>query len=83
MKDKIINIEKAKYINDYKIKFQFNDKTEKIVDFNVFLSTSKNPMTRKYLNENYFKKYKLSYGDIIWGDYEICFPIWDIYSGSI
>jgi hypothetical protein len=83
MKEKIINIEKAEYINDYKIRFQFNDKTEKIVDFNVFLNTSKNPMTKKYLNEKKFKKYKLSYGDIIWGDYEMCFPIWDIYSGRI
>ncbi len=40
-------------------------------------------MTRKYLDQKLFQKYTIQYGDIIWNDYEMCFPIWDLYEGNI
>ena len=36
-------------------------------------------MTKKYLDKQLFKKYSIEYGDIIWNDYEMCFPIWDLH----
>lgn len=83
MKEKIIKIKKAKYLSDFKIEFEFSDCKKKVVDFNSFLLSSKNPVTMKYQKESKFKKFKLDYGDIVWGDYEMCFPIWDLYSGRI
>lgn len=79
----VISILKAEYINDYKIKFYFSDNTEKIVDFEDFLKNSRNPMTKKYLNKELFQDFKLEYGDIIWNDYDLCFPIWDLHEGKI
>jgi hypothetical protein len=79
----VIAILNAKYINDYKINFSFSDGTEKTIDFSNFLSNARNPMTRKYLDKELFRKFSIEYGDIIWNDYEMCFPIWDLHEGKI
>jgi len=79
----VISIKKAEYQGDYKILFVFSDGTEKSIDFSPFLEKARNPMTRKYLDERLFRKYSIQYGDIVWNDYEMCFPIWDLYEGNI
>ncbi|NOU46187.1 MAG: DUF2442 domain-containing protein [Bacteroidales bacterium] len=79
----VISINKADYIGDYKINFTFSDGVERMVDFSNFLNNAKNPMTKKYLDKQLFKKFSVNYGDIIWNDYEMCFPIWDLHEGNI
>lgn len=79
----VISIMNAQYIQDYKIKFLFSDGTERTIDFSEFLENSKNPMTIKYLNKELFENFTIEYGDIIWNDYEMCFPIWNLYEGRI
>jgi hypothetical protein len=83
MKTEIIEIKDSKYLGDYKLRLKFNDNSVKTVDFSAFLKKSQNPVTRKFLNKTQFKKYELKYGDLIWGDYEMCFPVWDLYKGKI
>ena len=79
----VISITKAESIGEYKILFLFSDGVERLIDFSDFLKNAKNPMTRKYLDEKLFKAYSIDYGDIIWNDYEMCFPIWDLHEGKI
>ncbi len=79
----VISIDKATYLNDYQIRFEFSDGKKQTIDFKAFLSEAKNPMTKKYLNKHAFKKFRIEYGDIIWDDYTMCFPIWNIYEGKI
>ncbi len=79
----IVSIQNAQYLGAYKIRLQFSDKTERTIDFSSFLHQSKNPMTRKYLNEDKFRDFNIQYGDIVWNDYELCFPIWDLYRGDV
>lgn len=31
----------------------------------------------------YVDNYKIQYRDLIWNDYEMGFPIWDLYNGKI
>lgn len=78
-----ISIIKAQYLNDYKIKFIFSDGVEQVINFKNFLSSAKNPMTKKYLNSSLFKKFKIKHGDVEWNDYELCFPLWDLHEGKI
>ena len=78
-----ISIKKAVYLGEYKIKFLFSDNQEQIIDFFDFLSKAKNPMSAKYLDKNLFSNYEIVYGDLIWNDCEMCFPIWDLYTGKI
>jgi hypothetical protein len=79
----VISITRSKYIKDYKISFSFSDGKERIIDFFNFLSNARNPMIRKYLDKQLFRKFSIDYGDIIWNDYELCFPVWDLHEGKI
>ena len=79
----VISINNADYIGDYKINFTFSDGVERIIDFSNFLNKARNQMTKKYLDKNLFKRFSINYGDIIWNDYEMCFPIWDLHEGRI
>jgi len=78
-----IKINYANYIGDYAIRIQFNDGTEKLVDFKPFLSKSLHPSIKKYLKEKLFAKYQIIDGNLNWNDYELIFPIWDLYNGRI
>ena len=78
-----IAIVKAEYQQDFRIKLLFSDKSEQIVDFAEVLQTAKNPMTRKYLDLDKFKEFTVEYGDLMWNDYEMCFPTWDLYRNAI
>ncbi|MBL0731378.1 MAG: DUF2442 domain-containing protein [Desulfosarcina sp.] len=79
----IVRIKKAKYLNGYKLKLSFNDGTEQIINFGPFLSSSLNPLIRKYLNQEEFMKYNLDDGDLEWNDYDLCFPVADLYENNI
>ena len=81
--DNIINIKKANYLNDYKISFEFNDGVKKTVDFEHFIFSSAHPDIKKYQNQKLFQKFNLEYGEIEWNDYELVFPIYDLYKGHI
>lgn len=80
---KVINIEKAEYLNGHKLQLTFNDGAEQIIDFGPFLSNSLNPFINKYLDLTEFKKYELDNGDLEWNDYDLCFPVADLYENNI
>ena len=79
----VISIISAVHTGEYKIKLTFSDGVEREIDFATFLNSAKNPMARKYLDKKLFRSFEIEYGDIIWNDYEMCFPIWDLYEGKI
>jgi len=79
----VISIISAEYAGEYRIKLTISDRTEREIDFSAFLNSAKNPMARKYLDKGLFRSFKIIYGDIVWNDYEMCFPIWDLYEGRI
>ncbi|MCR4292723.1 MAG: DUF2442 domain-containing protein [Candidatus Kuenenia sp.] len=79
----VITIISAEYIEEYKIKLSFNDNTIKVVDFFPFLNSSLNPLIRKYLDKQEFKKFKIDNGDLGWNGFDLCFPIADLYENNI
>jgi hypothetical protein len=79
----VVSIEKALYLDGYKVKFDFPDGVSQVIDFENFLKSGKNPMSKKYLDKEKFRNYSIEYGDIVWNDYEMCFPIWDLHEGKI
>ena len=80
---KFLSIEKAKYIDDYKIYLQFNDGKENILDFENFILKSQHPDIKKYQDKNLFKNFNLEYGELEWNDYDLAFPLYDLYQGDI
>ena len=79
----VIEVNKADYLENYKIRFEFSDGRIQTIDFSNFLKSAKNPMTKKYLDKKEFKNFKIEFGDIVWNDYEMCFPIWDLHEGTL
>jgi len=80
--EKYISITDAKYLDNYKIKLKFNDKKENIIDLSDFILNSKHPDIQKYKDEELLKKFQLDYGELHWNDWELAFPIYDLYTNQ-
>ncbi len=78
-----LEITKAEYISGYKIRLAFNDDAMRAMDFEMFLSKATNPDITQYREMRKFKNFRLNYGDLMWGDYEMIFPIADLHRGEI
>ena len=78
-----INIVTAEQVGEYRLKLSFNDGKDQVVDFFPFLSHSRHPDIRGFLDPARFAEFRLEYGDLVWGDYELCFPIMDLYRNRI
>lgn len=79
----LLKVDSAKYLSDYAIRIKFNDGIERLVDFKPFLSKSLHPSIKKYLDENRFSNFSLTDGNLNWNDYDMIFPILDLYNGRI
>ena len=79
----IIEISRAEYVDESCIHLWFNNGKERLVDFGPFLQNARNPVLKKYLDVNEFKKFTLVHGNLDWNDYEMCFPVADLYEGKI
>lgn len=80
--NQIISIEKADYVDGYKIRLVFNDGSVQIIDFENFICTSHNPHIAKYSDLKLFKTFSITDGDLEWNDYDLCFPIGDLYENK-
>jgi len=78
-----LKIDSAKYLSDYAIRITFSDGNERLVDFKPFLSKSLHPSIKKYLDETLFANFSLTDGNLNWNDYDLIFPISDLYNGKI
>lgn len=79
----ILEITRVQDLGQHKLKLDFNDGTERVVDFKQFLGKSRNPMIRAYLDPEKFANFRLEYGDLLWDDFGLCFPIADLYEGHV
>lgn len=78
-----IDIIRVAQVSAFKLKLDFSDGVERVIDFEPFLRTSRNPLIRAYLNPRKFANFTLAYGNLIWDDYGLCFPIADLYESNI
>ncbi|HQH74628.1 MAG TPA: DUF2442 domain-containing protein [bacterium] len=67
----------------YRLHLIFNGGKERIVDFEPFLRKARHPDIQKYLDPEKFNQYRLLHGDLIWNDFELCFPIAELYEGRV
>lgn len=78
-----INITAVQRVGDYALRLSFDDGTVQTVDFQSFLSLSRHPDIRAYLDPVRFAGFRIEYGELVWGDYDLCFPIADLYRNRI
>ncbi len=80
---KYLEITEAKFVSGYKIRLTFNDGTKRVMDFEPFLRRAQNPMLTQYRQLKKFRSFHLEQGDLMWGDFEMIFPITDLHRGEI
>ena len=78
-----LQIKKAIHVGGYKLKLVFSDGKEQIVNFEPFLENSLHPEIRKYLQPKIFKNFTIENGDLMWGDFDLIFPIIDLYENQL
>lgn len=79
----VIDIISAEYVDNHRIKFSFSDGHKQIVDFGPFIKKSLHPSVRKYLKIELFKQFEIIGGGVGWNDYEMCYPLEDLYNDTI
>ncbi len=83
MTARIINIVSAEPAGELCLRLRFDDGVEQVVDFKPFLSRSVHPDIRAYLDPERFAAFRIEYGDLVWGDYDLCFPVIDLYRNQL
>jgi hypothetical protein len=78
-----LRIKEARYVPRYKVSLKFNNGKRRVVNFEPFLKRATNPMFTQYRRVNKFKGFRLDCGNLMWGDFELIFPIEDLYRGEI
>lgn len=78
-----LEITEATHVSGYRIRLAFNDGTVRVLDFEPFLRKAGNPDLTQYRQLRKFKSFRLHYGDLMWGDYEMIFPIADLHAGKV
>jgi hypothetical protein len=80
---KYLEIVQAEYASGHKIHLTFSDGMVRVIDFEPFLRKALNPDITKYRQLRNFKKFHLHHGDLMWGDFDMIFPLNDLYDGTI
>jgi hypothetical protein len=81
--EQVIDLTEAQYHQGYQLRLQFSDGTERLIDFEPFLRRSKHPQIQSYLNPDRFKQFQIVDGNLDWNDFELCFPLIDLYEGTV
>ena len=77
-----LSIVSAKYVAPLKVELHFNDDTVKTIDVGAFIKKHPHPQYNSYLNEKKIKKFKIEFGNIVWGkNWDLIFPIDKLYAG--
>ncbi len=80
---KVVQIESARLVAPYKLRLQFDDGRTSTVGFGPFLKNSEHPSIRGYLDAKKFKNFMVEEGVLHWNDFDLVFPMADLYEGKI
>jgi len=83
LKGSVVEVVQAGYAGGYRLSIEFSDGHVREVDFEPFLRRSAHPEISKYLDPGLFKQYRIIDGQLDWNDYDLCFPLEDLYNGTI
>jgi hypothetical protein len=78
-----LEIVEARHLSGYRLRLTFCDGMVRIVDFRPFLRKATHPDLTQYRQLRKFKAFRLHHGDLMWGDYEMIFPVADLHEGRI
>ncbi len=80
---KVVQIKAVRHVSAYRLGIRFDDGHESTVDFGPFLKASPHPAIRAYLDAERFKSFTLEDGMLHWNDFDLVFPMAELYEGCI
>lgn len=83
MTSEIINVLTASKVGKCKLRLEFDDGVTQVVDFKPFLQRSQHPDIKAYLDDRRFSEFRIEHGEVVWGDFDLCFPVIDLYTNQI
>lgn len=79
----LIQLSRAEAAGDHRLRLSFDDGHVVVVDFAPFLSASRHPDIRRYLEPVEFAKFTVEDGQLHWNDFDLVFPVADLYAARI
>jgi len=79
----VLEIIQVEHVSGHRLRLTFNEGTVREVDFGPFLRKANHPDLARYRQMSKFKAFRLHHGELMWGDYEMIFPVADLYAGRI
>jgi hypothetical protein len=81
--EKAVHIQAAHHVRAWRLRIEFSDGKVTEVDFEPFLRASAHPAIRRYLQPRRFKQFAITDGVLQWNDFDLVFPMADLYDGVI
>lgn len=78
-----LSVKSATHKTGHILEIVFSDGHVELVDFSKFIFTSGHPDYDKYKSINEFLKFDIINGNINWDDYQMIFPVEDIYHNRL
>jgi len=79
---KEVNITDVRHLGGCRLEITFSNGHVQEADFESFLKQA-HPELRKYLDEKEFSRFAVEHGNLVWNDYEMCFPVESLYTGKL
>ena len=79
---KEVSVQNVRHPGGCRMEITFSDGRIQKIDFTSFLQQA-HPELRKYLDEKEFSRFSVEHGNLVWNDYELCFPIEALYTGKL
>lgn len=74
-----INIVTAEPVGEYRLHLTFDDGMKQTVGFQTVLDPRAPSGYSRLPRSGRFSASRIEYGELVWGDYDLCFPIIDLY----
>ena len=74
------DVKEAKYLEHYRIQLQFEDGSVGIADLSEY--PNKDDVFHLFLDMNYFKRFQVQYGTLVWGEGELDIAPETLYAKS-
>jgi len=81
--EKTVQVRAVHHIRARRLRIEFSDGKTTEVDFEPFLRAATHPAIRRYLQPWRFKQFAITDGVLQWNDFDLIFPMADLYDGVI
>jgi len=79
----LLTITSVNLTGPYALTLTFTTGERRVVNFEPFLRRSHHPDIQAYLDPLRFQQFELIDGNVNWNDYDLIFPVADLYSGTV